>query len=660
MEHTLLREAGSLTDMRMVFFAVSRWAKSLLMLMQHELSLALRSTSLPRKLYKHEPLPSGRWFRLIQLFPGQRDDIIKCRLNTCELDKAPPYDPISYCWGDVNDRQEIVCNGRRLSITASLHSALVRFRDTKTPRMLWADGICIDQSNDVEKGHQVGFMAEIYRHGHHTLVWLGLEQQSDVVDTQLAIDLMKEYNAYYVAEYEKRPIPDRPFRALAHCPPPPSNHRMNSEAEQKKIKDFLQRQWFDRTWVLQEVAVSKKVTVYYGDQYGVDFAVIALFALIYASRGPHLLDSSVPTGRILNAFSSLYSALAPPNSWAQGTDLLQAMMSFDIQLNAKFSKEQNALALMNTGRSFLASDNRDHIFAFLGHPVIASIMEPDYTLSLDELNLRLAERLTSLSNTLEQLVYTENQAEDLASAHPSWVSQWHKFPRERFQKPPNKHNCWGSASDVGHSNISVQAGRLHSAGFVLDQITAVSHQINDGDFKRKSDPTALDTVEELWPLFADSMKNRSQNPETVWVQFIWTLILGATPSAQLLPADVAVYCRERCGSRLYQLSIKSLGPDPSDVGRVEQFATDLNGKCRRRRLFATERGICGNGNSVCWEGDVVAMIYGCRMPLVLRPTGQESYYKLVGWCYVHELGLGENFEEILSITGAQEQEIILI
>jgi hypothetical protein len=41
------------------------------------------------------------------------------------------------------------------------------------PRLVWADAICIDQTNNSERGHQVNIMGEIYRTARNVVVYLG-------------------------------------------------------------------------------------------------------------------------------------------------------------------------------------------------------------------------------------------------------------------------------------------------------------------------------------------------------------------------------------------------------------------------------------------------------------------------------------------------------
>jgi hypothetical protein len=68
------------------------------------------------------------------------------------------YEAISYCWGDPKDKSIVTCNGHTLPVPRNLEVALRNMRYQDKPRVLWADAICIDQSNRAEMASQVQLM----------------------------------------------------------------------------------------------------------------------------------------------------------------------------------------------------------------------------------------------------------------------------------------------------------------------------------------------------------------------------------------------------------------------------------------------------------------------------------------------------------------------
>ena len=85
----------------------------------------------------------------------------------------PVYETISYAWGATALVDNISVDGKNIPIPASAGSALRCMRFPDKTRTLWIDCICIDQFDDLEKGHQVGLMAEIFEKSITTLAHLG-------------------------------------------------------------------------------------------------------------------------------------------------------------------------------------------------------------------------------------------------------------------------------------------------------------------------------------------------------------------------------------------------------------------------------------------------------------------------------------------------------
>ena len=147
--------------------------------------------------YQYDSLPEGNFIRMLTLFQGQRNDPLKGTLELFEV--GPPasvegvdsplasksYEPLSYVWGppppsDGDDHQIVVSTGKSLGVlqlTASLYAALKRLRFTDRDRCIWADQICINQRDLVERSQQVQFMNLIYKHASHVLVWLGQDEK---------------------------------------------------------------------------------------------------------------------------------------------------------------------------------------------------------------------------------------------------------------------------------------------------------------------------------------------------------------------------------------------------------------------------------------------------------------------------------------------------
>jgi hypothetical protein len=142
--------------------------------------------------YVYKPLELGTSIRILELQPGEDDDLIDCELSTVDLNRAPQYEALSYTWGKMTDTRVISCSGKKLNIPVHLRDALLHIRHTSRIKYLWADAACIDQSNIPERGHQVRIMGSIYAGAERVLVWLG----DDILTTEITLSQLWLSNSF--------------------------------------------------------------------------------------------------------------------------------------------------------------------------------------------------------------------------------------------------------------------------------------------------------------------------------------------------------------------------------------------------------------------------------------------------------------------------------
>lgn len=138
--------------------------------------------------YQYSPLSSEMSIRLLELYPGHGNDNLECTLHHTELEKAPKYETISYAWGNPANKSNVLCDGKIIIVTQNLKEALLRLRLKDRSRVIWADAICINQIDIVEKGSQVRVMKRIYDEATRVCVWLGYT----TAQVQPAVELIDE------------------------------------------------------------------------------------------------------------------------------------------------------------------------------------------------------------------------------------------------------------------------------------------------------------------------------------------------------------------------------------------------------------------------------------------------------------------------------------
>lgn len=77
-------------------------------------------------------------------------------------------------------------------------------------------------------------------------------------------------------------------------------------------------------------------------------------------------------------------------------------------------------------------------------------------------------------------------------------------------------------------------------------------------------------------------------------------------------------------------------------------------------FFVTKNKWIGKGHRDLDQGDCVAVICGCHVPLILRPSG--AHFQLLGPCYMHGVIFGEIIKQMSddATTELKEEEIVLV
>jgi hypothetical protein len=123
----------------------------------------------------YTPLASIRGrIRLLEIHPAKANTtLISCTLREVGFDESPTYEALSYTWGLPDPKRIILLNDQTFDTFENLEAALHHLRKPKVTRTFWFDALCINQSDEEEKGQQVAQMGEIYRKASQVVIWLG-------------------------------------------------------------------------------------------------------------------------------------------------------------------------------------------------------------------------------------------------------------------------------------------------------------------------------------------------------------------------------------------------------------------------------------------------------------------------------------------------------
>ena len=658
-----------------------------------------------RPVRLRDKLLSTRHIRLVKLLPpgrpddSQRDSLdsqsrqLRCEVYQASLDDIssdgqPSFAALSYVCGDPALAQHVRCGQDYIPTTQNLFDALLHVRHGDRPRLLWADGLSIDQENTEERNHQVGMLHQIYSQAH-VISWLGtykgtnLAALADYVSLTARIQTSTVRSAEApglslfdiceaaIAKYEERL--DRDAFKSTHRPQLPD------------MSQILDAVYFTRVWVAQEIFLGKSVTCQLGCQ---RFSV----AVLVASLEFWQVHSHTGQGAKVEDVASHYLVPSLMRRW----DTLQVRnQTQDLAVVEGFGKKQ-------------CSDLRDHIYGLSALFESPSGYPIDYSLSVAEVFCNFAvhcfEALHDLSilwffRSIMQRKYTEppaypsvaydcfvrssaNEEVALPSWCPLWTAESSSIGRTLSNAPETRWNASGDR-DLYFDRPSTFAVTLE--GCVISKVTWCSTNIVD--FRHSAGDLIVEVVEKFLSCRQDSPSTNTAHDldlanllpsilETLsWNPYLYpedpifsmfhpnlprstqTLLEERQPEDRVHEFLGPVYLRGEVRElfRSAGLGIDSRIPKgdyPDIICRIELQIFMASGGCC---VFVTDDGRIGTGLPGMMAGDVLCVLFGGDVPYILRPTEIEGQYLLIGECYVEELMGGEAME-----MGLQEQRFTLV
>ncbi|KAF2732835.1 HET-domain-containing protein, partial [Polyplosphaeria fusca] len=326
-------------------------------------------------------------FRLLQLRQGQ-GPVIECLLHQVYIDgpDTVPYHAVSYTWGDTEKTSSAMVDGKVLGVTENLYIALQHLRLKDVDQVLWIDAICINQDDLRERKHQVEHMCKIYSHAEEVTVWLGgATDETDM--TMDSLGRLEEYSLMY---------PHRNWNLARWTQLWLSVPQSTKGNPRKGLELLLQRPWFRRVWILQEVANAKRARVWCGTK-SIKSRTFTL--------APKLMNVE-PERHCQAVLDIMPGSLREESWWSGSRDLYNLLLKF---------KEAKA------------TDPRDKVYALLGIALKSPGTEhrdaprPDYKKTPQKVACDTASFLFGLSDVSYETV--SELIEDVVSREASFFCQ---------------------------------------------------------------------------------------------------------------------------------------------------------------------------------------------------------------------------------------------
>ncbi|KAH6666430.1 heterokaryon incompatibility protein-domain-containing protein [Halenospora varia] len=439
-----------------------------------DITVKLDGMSLPNDApaitrYEYASLPSKRHIRVLHLLPRPEVDFpspfwldpetIHCSIKTLSLDDKPEFDALSYTWGNPitvyeNEEQakegasifekplEIFCDGKLLKVTVNLYDALLAIRriprDVGYPDIaereradyLWIDAICINQNDIAERNTQVAIMDQIYSGAKITIVWLGRDDVFARPATQVfqAISRIPDDVILSMKHQNGIQLGSRDYASLGI--------RKIEEVEWLSVYAFLNRNWFRRAWVLQELALSHQICVLTG-------LVMMNWAPIVTSCRTLELSKwygsiahtaeCVMEGRSRSATIKRDKIFNPARAVYGVTEVRAGLGIEDKALKlTEHCKALDLTGLMQLFRYSSSTEPRDKIYALCGlipkdgpeaQQNVQKIV-PDYNKAIELVYTEAARYQMGWSNGLGFLGHVQDAAHTQIDDLPSWVPDY--------------------------------------------------------------------------------------------------------------------------------------------------------------------------------------------------------------------------------------------
>jgi hypothetical protein len=312
---------------------------------------------------------------------------------------------------DLNTNQSFV-----IKVTQNLLAALRHIRLRDASRTMWIDAICIDQTNNKEKAHQVVQMRDVYLSSQRIVLWLGEEGNSSVAIDFLCPMPLRRNALYGEVEYTWNSLDFPKWQACDDL--------------------FLKREYWGRSWILQEVLHNRDVIVYIGLQ---NLAIEELFALFNKYFSLRKAMTSIlfnaPTEEAQRSDDTEVPNLRT-DTWFRANATVQIMPYSLVTMRSQFKIDPEfkprLVQLLYTFRDQKAGWHKDKIYSLNGMAKQEYEIEINYnedesegpTLTKRELYMLVTRQL--LARVLVVLLWIESPSRGIESGVdepklPSWV-----------------------------------------------------------------------------------------------------------------------------------------------------------------------------------------------------------------------------------------------
>lgn len=583
------------------------------------------------------------------------------------------YACLSYVWGEQTNTRYIYINGHPVNVTENLESALRQFHEDGlfcNHFLLWVDALCINQNDAEERAREVQRMKDVYRVAWTVEAWLGTSARHSEAGLQLLQDMAAFRRAGCEVELTTR---------LRQDP-----HYLGSTGW-LGLHSIMDRTYWYRLWIIQEIVMGGSAVWVWCGASKISWEH---FCDGVATLQEHLW---LLKDKCLNVDVHV-SVAEYGHAWKTTSLHLVYQDLSTLDKKPLTSNPAHAFGrLLDLANLAECTDARDKVYALIGlFPVeVTQLLRPDYTASLAEVYLQTSQAFCQAYGNLEPLREGNPWGPSLC---PSWAADWLWSGRIRHSR--NERRLWGptylfshldqdgnlipySASGRRESDFNFFADQrlLRCEGLIVDQISGLS-AAGSGYFRWNTDTIArpeawrsayggFESTQEA--LMRTLLLDRVRFGKKPGFRHRAILNLPATFEVaapqfrtrgwEWLAGQAGYYFRwERfrraiddfpLGKWLFRDFFSDHIPQTTSEYDLAEVYACSERSVKKRRFMTTEKGLMGWApdnmfgltDAQTQRGDLIAIIFGCSTPIVIRPVGDK--YHVLGEAYVQGLMDGE-------------------
>jgi hypothetical protein len=521
-------------------------------------------------------------------------------------------------------------------VRENLWNALKRFQSDNVELVIWIDAICINQTSDIERNHQVANMKMVYEQATEVVVWLGLTYKGSDLAIQLVHELYSHRESTeWITERFSKPDMKQKLESLANL--------------------FVRDYWW-RIWIVQELTVARKIVFYCGES-SIEakslYTVQQLFQRMAKLDGfPKDLLLDVLQGNFIMRSHLRTYGIQDIYYWKQ--ELVSTKPSFYTCLLHHFYRA--------------SSDPRDMIYglAALANQTSKYEIEVDYKLPIRDVFTNFAKLEIETSETLN--IITRVLPGTNVYELPSWVPDWSNAAqagRHIFLYNTNPPQLRFSSAGQTRAVVHFSADRITFKGVNIGSIELLGLQSRMKD--RWDEPNGTLALFKLWELVTRTARTSSADLEAFVRVLIVNLIkrenLGYRTNSEFLLGILGYLGLTFSDSKLTEATPSILlsywksflALEKKDDTTIQESFIEAEAKTFMepwrtiildhvwdRRFFISFSKAMGLASKAVVEGDLICIPLGCCHPVILRKV--EDHYINLGEAYVDGYMYGEAME----------------